>query len=290
MGKQDIRIVPTDDRFGAEVRGIDLHYGLEPDTVAILRDALEEHLVLVARDQHVGDDRVIAYCECFGVCMRPSKNPYGLTFHAQHGDKMNVISNVVENGRPIGNLGAAELAWHADVTFEEPVPIYGCLYALAVPEVGGDTCFANMYAACDDLPDDLRRAAEGRIAIHDAAHNSAGLLRQGYAEANDPRDTPGARHPLIRTNPRTGRQGLYLGRRGYQYVLGLSVQDSDALLDALWAHATRPDYSMRWKWRAGDALLWNNDATLHRRDAFDPTARRILRNVLIQDAAPSAVA
>lgn len=282
MGKQDIRIVPTGDRFGAEVQGIDLGRDLDPQEIALLRNALEEHLVLVARDQHVSDERIIAYCECFGVCMRPSKNPYGLTFHATLGDKMNVISNVVENGRPVGNLGAAELAWHADVTFEEPVPIYGCLFALAAPDSGGDTCFADMYAACEGLPDDLRRAAAGRIAIHDAAHNSAGLLRKGYAEVTDPRDTPGARHPLIRTNPRTGRVGLYLGRRGHQYVIGLSVQDSDDLLDALWAHATRPDYTMRWRWRAGDALLWNNDATLHRRDAFDPKARRILRNVLIQ--------
>ncbi|MGE4221202.1 MAG: TauD/TfdA dioxygenase family protein [Alphaproteobacteria bacterium] len=282
MGKQDIRIVPTEDRFGATVEGIDLDRDLTAAEVARLRDALEDHLVLVAREQHVSDERIIAYCERFGVCMRPSKNPYGLTFHETLGDKMNVISNVVENGRPIGNLGAAELAWHADVTFEEPVPIYGCLYAVAAPAHGGDTCFADMYAACRDLPDDLRRAAAGRIAIHDAAHNSAGLLRKGYEEVTDPRDTPGARHPLIRRNPRTGRMGLYLGRRGHQYVIGLNVQDSDDLLDALWAHATRPEYTMRWQWRTGDALLWNNDVTLHRRDAFDPTARRILRNVLIQ--------
>ena len=102
--------------------------------------------------------------------------------------------------------------------------------------------------------------------MHDASRNSAGMLRKGYKEVTDVRETVGARHPLVRTDPKTGRKALFLGRRPSAYVLGLSVADSDALLDALWAHATQPRFAMCHEWKVGDLLMWNNLSVLHRRD------------------------
>ena len=118
--------------------------------------------------------------------------------------------------------------------------------------------------------------------MHDASRNSAGLLRKGYKEVTDVRETVGARHPLVRTEPKTGRKALFLGRRPNSYVVGMEVAESEALLDALWAHATQPRFAMCHEWRAGDVLMWNNLAVLHRRDAFDPKSRRIMHRTQIK--------
>ena len=162
------------------------------------------------------------------------------------------------------------------------------LYAVEIPPSGGDTWFANMYAAYDALAEDTRREIEGLRAIHDAAHNSAGMLRKGYEETEDVRETPGARHPLVRTDPDTGRRCLYLGRRPHSYLVGLDVERSEALLDRLWTHATQDRFVTVHCWREGDVLMWDNRAVLHRRDAFDPDARRRLHRAQLKGDGPVA--
>ena len=126
--------------------------------------------------------------------------------------ELNVISNVVENGKPIGNLGDGEAVWHADMTYVEVPPKAAMLHSLEVPPTGGNTYFANMFAAYETLPADLKKAAEGKIAVHDASTNSAGMLRKGYKKVTDVREVVGAHHPLVRTDPKTGRKALFLGR------------------------------------------------------------------------------
>ena len=120
------------------------------------------------------------------------------------------------------------------------------------------------------------------VAVHDASRNSAGQLRKGYREVTDVRDTVGARHPLVRTEPGTGRKALFLGRRPNSYVVGMSVAGSEALLDALWAHATQKRFAMCHEWQVGDVLMWNNLGVLHRRDPFDPAARRVMHRTQIK--------
>jgi taurine dioxygenase len=189
---------------------------------------------------------------------------------------------VVENGKPIGNLGDGEAVWHADMTYVDVPPKAAMLHALEVPPSGGNTYFADMFAAYAALPADLRQAAEGKVAVHDGSRNSAGFLRKGYKEVTDVRATVGARHPLVRTDAKSGRKALFLGRRPNAYVVGLEVAESEALLDALWAHATQPRFAMCHEWQAGDLLMWNNLAVLHRRDPFDPAARRVMHRTQIK--------
>jgi taurine dioxygenase len=112
--------------------------------------------------------------------------------------------------------------------------------------------------------------------------NSAGLLRKGFKEVSDVREVVGARHPLVRTEPETGRKGLFLGRRPNSYVIDMEVGDSEAMLDDLWAHATQRRFMMCHEWRAGDLLMWNNLSVLHRRDPFDPTSRRVMHRAQIK--------
>ena len=139
-----------------------------------------------------------------------------------------------------------------------------------------------MFLAYATLPADLKSAVDGRVAVHDASTNSAGMLRKGYQTVTDVRQAVGAHHPLVRTEPRTGRKALFLGRRPNAYVLGMEVADSEALLDALWAHATRKQFTLCHEWAVGDLLMWNNLSVLHRRDPFDPTTRRIMHRSQIK--------
>jgi taurine dioxygenase len=139
-----------------------------------------------------------------------------------------------------------------------------------------------MFAAYEALPDELKSAIEGKSAMHDASRNSAGILRKGYAEVRDVREVVGAAHPLARTDAKTRRRALYLGRRHNSYIAGLEIAESEDLLDRLWAHATQARFTLCHRWRVGDVLMWNNLAVLHRRDPFDASARRIMHRTQIK--------
>jgi len=269
--------------LGAEAAGIDLSKPLPQADIDAIEAAWRERLVVVFHDQKLSDPQLIAFSKNFGELDPPGPNPYGEPFNKEH-PELNVISNVVENGKPVGNLGDGEAVWHADMTYVDVPPKAAMLHALEVPppEAGGNTYFANMFAAYETLPADLKEVIEGKIAIHDASRNSAGMLRKGYKEVTDVREAVGARHPLVRTDPKTGRKALFLGRRSSAYVLGLSVAESEALLDALWTHATEPRFAMCHEWKVGDVLMWNNLSVLHRRDPFDPETRRVMHRSQIK--------
>jgi len=272
------------DAIGAEVAGVDLSRPVEEQTFKEIREAWLEHLVLRFRNQKLTDPQVLAFSRNFGELDPPGPNPLGRPFLADH-PEMNVISNIKEGGVPIGGLGDGEAIWHADMTYVERPPMAAILYAIEIPPEGGDTYWANMVLAYESLPLHLKKQVEGRKAVHDATYNSAGTKRKGYGDVTDPRSAPGARHDLVRTHPETGRKCLFLGRRRNSYVLGLELGESEALLDALWEHATQPQFTFRQEWRVGDVIVWDNRCTLHRRDAFDPRARRLLHRTQVRAAA-----
>ncbi len=196
-----------------------------------------------------------------------------------------MISNVKENGALIGGLGDGEATWHCDMTYVERPPRAAALHAHEIPAGGGDTFWSNQYMAFETLPADLKRAVEGRTAAHDATYNSAGFMRKGFKEVTDPREAPRWRQPLVIVHPETKRPALFLGRRRNSYVVGLELAESEALLDRLWAHATRPELTFRQVWQPHDLILWDNRCTLHRRDAFDPSGRRIMHRTQIKGPA-----
>jgi len=269
--------------LGTEVSGIDLSKPVALGDVETIEDVWRERLVVVFHGQKLSDPQLIAFSRNFGELDPPGPNPFGEPFNKEH-PELNVISNVVENGKPIGNLGDGEAVWHADMTYVDVPPKAAMLHSLEVPppEAGGNTYFANMFAAYETLPADLKKAVGGEIAVHDASTNSAGMLRKGSKEVTDVRQTIGAHHPLVRTESKTGRKALFLGRRPNAYVVGLEVPESEALLDALWAHATQPRFAMCHEWKVGDLLMWNNLSVLHRRDPFDPKTRRVMHRSQIK--------
>ena len=278
-----IRVTKLADALGAEIGGVDLSRPLDANKLAAIRNAWLEHAVLRFRDQRLSDPQLIAFTRYFGELDPPGPNPYGKPFLPGH-PELNVISNIKVDGTPIGGLGDGEAIWHADMTYVEKPPMGAILYALEIPPTGGDTYWSNQCAAHDALPRELSRRIEGRRAIHDATYNSAGIKRKGYDDVTDPRRAPGAKHALVREHPETRRKTLFLGRRRNSYVEGLELAESEALLDELWAHATKPEFVFRHEWRVGDVVIWDNRCTLHRRDPFDPAARRLMHRSQIKAA------
>lgn len=282
-----MKISPLGAVIAADILDVDLAKPLDDQTIALIGGAWNDQLVLRFRNQRLNDDDLLRFSRYFGELDPPGPNPYGVTFLPEY-PEINVISNVRDDaGVPIGNLGDGEAVWHADMTYIDNPPEAGILYALEVPVGQGDTYFANMVAAYDDMSADLRAAIDGKILIHDAAHNSAGMLRKGYEEVRDVKLTPGARHSLAYEDP-TGRVALFLGRRPHAYILGMEEDDSEALLDSLWAHASQPKYSWKNEWQAGDLVMWQNRMVLHRRDGFDPNMRRVMHRTQLKGRSPIA--
>jgi taurine dioxygenase len=281
--------LPCGAALGAEIRGLDLRTPLPDPVVAALRRAWHEHLVLLFRDQDLSDEQHFAFTRRFGAL---EHTPQRLLELAREGlgdrspPDITVISNVVENGVPIGRLGNAEAFWHTDSNFAQVPPAASLLRALEVPPEGGNTSFMNMYRALDSLPRDLRQAIDGRHCKHDTTHDSAGVRRPGYGEYAHPREAPGPVHPLIRTHAETGREALYLGRRLGAWVVGMEPHESAALLDAIWQHIIEQDLTWEHRWRARDLIMWDNRCTMHRRDAFDGSVRRVMHRTQLAGERP----
>jgi taurine dioxygenase len=286
LDKQEVRVRLTGAALAADIEGVDLAGPLSPETMAAITKAWGDHLVLRFRGQSLSDDDLMRFSQQFGEL---DWAPVAAEARIRGGDDKQyvmVISNVVENGVAIGQLGAYEAIWHTDMSYIAEPPMASALYSLEVPRSGGDTGFCNMYRALETLPPELRRAIDGKICRHDASRNAAGELRRGYVDAADPSRTVGADHPIVRTHPVTGRKALFLGRRRNAYIPGLSLADSEALLDALWEHATQDEFTWYQQWRVGDLILWDNRAVMHRRDAFDPAARRVMHRTQIKGDRP----
>jgi taurine dioxygenase len=274
------KIIPSGKACGAEVTGVDLAT-LDPVTVATLQQAIREHLVVVVRGQPISDPQLIALGKSFGELEPPGMSPIGKPFIDEFPDIL-VISNIMEQGMPMGNLGAGEAIWHTDMSYRPRPCTIAILHALEVPPAGGNTYFANQYLAYDALSDELKKKLDGLEVIHDETYNSGGQMRKGFKEVTDPREAPGARHRIFRTHPHTGRKALYLGRRRNAYIIGLPLDESERLLDELWAHASQPEFMWHNEWKVGDTLIWDNRALIHRRDSFDNNQRRMMHRVQIR--------
>ncbi len=279
-----LTITPLTPAVGAEIAGIDLRR-LTDATFAQIKGAWDRHSVLLFRGQTLSDDDLLAFSRRFGELDPPPNQENGRMSPPGYPD-VYVVSNVLDDkGEPIGALGAGEAVWHTDMSYIDWPPMMSMLYALEIPPNGGNTWFCSMAAAFAALPDDLRARVEGRRIKHDGTYNSGGYVRKGVTPTDDPLKAPGAFHPAVCAHPDTGVPALYLGRRRNSYVEGLSRADSEALLDALWAHIDQPRFAYEHHWRVGDLVVWDNRMTMHRRDPFDAQARRVMHRTQIKGKA-----
>jgi len=282
-----IAVEPIGKYVGADIAGVDLALPLTDAQFAQIHEAWMNHLVLRFRGQHLTKDQLLEFSRRFGELDKAPINTRGKPWLEGY-PEMAVMSNIKVEGQSIGSLGYGEAVWHTDMSYNEITPSGALLYAIEVTRSGGETGFLNMYHAYETLPADLKAAIEGKSIKHDSSRNSAGELRAGFKEVTDPRDAPGAVHPAVVRHPVTGRKALFLGRRPFGYVMGLSLEDSEALLDRLWTHATRPEFAWFQKWNVGDLLMWDNRCVMHKRTAFDANERRLLYRTQIKGVRPQA--
>jgi len=280
-----IEVNPFYAALGAEVSGCDVRM-LDDGSFNTIYRAMLDHLVIRIRSQVLDELEQTKFMARFGQLENPPVKAASQKDRDPRYPHISVISNVKENGIAIGALGDGEAFWHTDTSYAEAPPSFTSLHSLEIPPSGGDTSFTNMYAALDKLPCDVRDRIEGKTLKHDAVHNAGGELHAGASEPEDVISCPGRNHPVIRTHPETGHQALYLGRRLNGYINGLSIDDSEALLNTLWSHATRTEFTWTQQWEVGDIIIWDNRCVMHRRDAFDPNSRRVMHKSVCKGSVP----
>lgn len=279
-----ITVIPSGVALAADIVGVDLSLPISDALYAQIRQAWNDHLVLRFRGQKLDDPQFLTFARLFGELDKAPvhagkdvENPF---------PEITVMSNIKVNGKSIGNLGHYEAVWHSDMSYNESCPMGSLLYAIEVPPVGGNTGFANMYRAYDTLPPELKREIAGKACRHDSSRNSAGELRKGFKEITDPREAPGAIHPIIRTHPETHKNSLFLGRRQSAYIIGMPLDESEDLLNRLWAHATQKAFEWYQVWQVGDLVMWDNRSAMHRRDEFDANTRRLMHRTQVKGGKP----
>jgi alpha-ketoglutarate-dependent taurine dioxygenase len=268
---------PLSPALGAEIVGVDLAQEIDDRTFAQIRDAWHEHLVILLRDQELSEDDQVRFAEKFG----PPAVIHTKQFVRNHPAVM-LISNIREDGKPIGALPDGEMHFHTDQCHQERPAMASMLYAIEVPRAGGNTLFANGYNAYETLPDALKLRIAGRKALNAYDYDTAAMKR-GTDLADG---VPSCVHPVVRTHPATGRKALYVNRLMTVRIEGLPADESDALLDTLFAHQERRDFVYEHVWRPGDLLMWDNRCTLHARTDFSPDERRLMRRVTILGEKP----
>jgi taurine dioxygenase len=276
-----VTVTPLTPALGAEVGNVDLT-ALCTDDFAQIEAAWYRYSVLLIRRQKLTDDDLLAFSRRLGELDPPPNQERGRQSSPGYPD-VYVVSNVLDaKGEPIGALGAGEAVWHTDMSYLDLPPDASMLYALEIPPSGGNTYFCGMQAVWKALPEVLKAKIEGRHIKHDGTFNSGGYVRQGVTPTDDPHKAPGAWHPAVCVHPITGEPALYLGRRRNSSVEGLRRAESDALLDELWRFVDSPTVRYEHHWRVGDLVLWDNRSTMHRRDPFDNSTRRVMHRTQIK--------
>ena len=273
MGQPPFGVIPLSDAIGAEIVGLDLREPLPQPVFNTIRDTWHAHGVLLFRGQTLDELAQAGFGSRFGELGKVLNNHNGRSYLPG----VMYISNVREDGKLVGALPDGEMYFHSDQCYVERPGMATMLYAMEVPAYGGNTLFANMYAAYDTLPESVRSRVEGKLAlnVYDYENNAT-------SRGSEPRDgVPSYAHPIVRTHPATGRKALYVNRLMTHHIVGMDRADSDALLAQIFDHQERPEFIYEHVWTPGDLLIWDNRCTLHARTDFDASQRRMMRRVAI---------
>jgi taurine dioxygenase len=278
-----IEVVPTGAVLGAEIRGVDLAESIDDATFTAIDRAYDEHGVIFFRGQRITPPQQVAFTRRFGAI---EFNIFGERWSVPGSPEIVVVSNITEDGRPIGVRRAGE-NWHSDMCYAARPPRGTMLYALEVPVLFGltlgDTEFASAAAAWDALPDAIRHRLEGRQAIFDFCGR-----KRAFPPTQAEKDRyPPVRHPIARTHPRTGRKCLYVMRDDCTGIEGIAPDEAEALIAALADHIVKPAFVYRHQWRQGDVLMWDNCTVQHRAiQDYDMPQRRLMHRTTMDGAAP----
>jgi len=282
---QQFDVRPFAEKVGAEIVGLDLSRPLNDADFSRVHKAHLDHHVVVFRDQHITPQQQIEFSRRFGVLQIHVLKQFLLANHPE----ILIVSNIVENGQPVG-LGDAGKYWHSDLSYKELPSLGSMLYAQELPSEGGDTLFADMHLAWETLPEHLRKAVEGRSAVH----SYTSRYRDGH-NAQNWRPTLSAEqlaqvvvvsHPIVRTHPENGRKALFVSEGFTTHIVGLPEDESQQILNELYAHSVRAEGVYRHKWQENDMVFWDNRSLIHLAGGTPDHLRRRLHRTTIQGDAP----
>ena len=256
-------IVPSDAALGAEIRDLDLSLHLSEEQVVDLHTALLDHGVLVFRDQHITDEDQVRFTRYFGPPVEHVRKQ-----RQRRVKEIFIISNVKENGEPIGALGSELIDFHSDLSYLPKPGTISLLYAVEIPAEGGDTQWCDCRAAYDSLPRQRQDYLRTLRAVH----------RHFVEEQNPPEPTV---HPVVRTHPETGRLSFYVNPHLTSHIDGMPRGEGDALLRELYDHMDQPQFTFTHEWQVDDLVMWDNRPTMHRRLAFPHDQRRIMNRTQV---------
>jgi len=279
MRNAPFEIRPIAGALGAELRGVDLADDLPDAKIHAMRRALLDHLVIFFRDQDLPPARFLALARCFGT---PIEYPFvkGIEGFPE-------IINVAKLEHETVNFGGV---WHSDTTYLQEPPMATLLVAREVPVAGGDTLFANQYLAYETLSPKLREVLAGLRGISSSAKADASLTREdrirsdGSAEA---RKLLVAEHPAVRTHPETGRKALFVSRAHTVGFAGMTEAESASLLEFLFQHQIRPEFTCRFHWTQGALAIWDNRCTLHYAVNDYQGYRRVMQRITLAGERPA---
>ena len=266
---------PLTTTFGAEVSGVDLSKLLDAPTAKTLRELWQKNALLLFRDQQLDEAQQIAFSRNFGALEIHLRREY----LSPENPEILYVSNLKQDGRAIGILSDTEVGWHYDQIYLPRPAVGSMLYSVIIPPNRGATSFSDMTAAYAALPAPTRQRLEGRKAVqsYEAFNRSYSVPTSDEQR----RKTPDIEHPIVRTHPTTGRKALYICPGMTTRIAGLPEAESADLLAELFAWTVRPEFVYTHTWRLGDALMWDNACTMHRREPFDTTQQRLMKRTTI---------
>jgi taurine dioxygenase len=271
--------------LGAEIIGLDLNQPLSQRDFQRIHKAHLDHHLLVFREQRITPQQQVDFSRRFG----PLQIHVLRNFQLPSNPEVLIISNIIEDGQPIG-LGDAGHFWHSDLSYKETPSLGSMLHAQELPEEGGDTLFANMHLAWDTLPSALRHAVEGARAEHSYLTQYEELRRRSpfrpaLTQAQIDEVKPVV-HPVVRTHPETGRKALFVSEHFTTRIVGIPEDESRALLNELYAHSVLPEHVYRHRWAPHDMVFWDNRSLMHLAGGTPPHLRRKLYRTTIEGDTP----
>ena len=287
----DLRITPLSSTIGAQIRGVDLNQPLSDGTVNQVRDALLDHKVIFFPGQHLDPAEHVAFARHFGELtpahpVIPGIEGFPEVFEIDYTKAAKLRASY---GDVVDRYDG--LSWHTDVTFVERPPLGSILNAIVIPPAGGDTMFSDQRAAYEGLSAPMREFLDGLVAVHDGSQAFRALLTArkdggGDWEGKQYAALEPVEHPVVRTHPETGRKSLFVNGGFTSHVKGLTRAESDALLQFLAAHSTKPQYTVRYHWHAGDLGFWDNRVTQHSVVGDFAGQHRVIQRVTLRGDAP----
>lgn len=287
-----ITVTPSGHPFAADLLVPDINSG-DPELWAEIERAVTENQVVRLRGLDLSPAEVVAVAKRLGdptvrgkeTHEGPRVNRRDNKLTDERFPEIGAVSNIVEDGEPQGAYGNLPLDWHSDMVTRQNPASYTVLYAVEAPSGEGQTVFASSVLAAEALtPGKLAELT--RLTLKNSKGVNAAGRVEGFDEVTDVTTSPGTVHPLVSKHPKTGRPALFLGRRMYAHIPGLSVPDSERLLDEIWAHTTDQKFLWVQDWRPGDLVLFDNYSVLHRREPFAPNSRRLLQQIVLKGSHP----